>query len=461
MQSLSISESVFQPPAVWNDEDEIYRLFVEIKRPRQIDPVGYNYKISFWRDLIISYAKFHRIVVITEKSLTEAFKRTFDSDGVVYKPRCLHQVLSEMMNSGLVKPVDNNTLIDNFLNAGYTWVIKKPVAWAWSLLSGEETLNEDLNKRIYGTEHTPLYLTDLVAPLCDDFLNEYKQDHDSLIMEGHVYSLEDFDEALKRFFCHTESRDFIKNQLTGRGFIKIDFSASVPLVFFLSDAPLVNFDPITLSSVARLRKLMKQITQDQQSLSNEIFNRRQKIKALVRSNRKYDALNLLRRCKQIEKELERKSQYLMQLEMLELKISAAKDNKTVLNAISEANSALKLTTGGLSGLDDAERTMDDLAANIEDQQAVSQALASPIDSLSRDIDEDKLTEELDDLMTLESELPSEEMKDSADISRLPSPPSHRVGESADEEDGILRALNSLNLNQPKSFVMKSTFKSSE
>nr|CUU99220.1 hypothetical transcript [Hymenolepis microstoma] len=308
-------------------------------------------------------------------------------------------------------------------------------------------LKEDLNKRIYGTADTPLYLTDL--------------DHDSLTMEGHVYSLEDFDEALKRFFGHTESRDFIKNQLNERGYIKIDSSASVPLVFLLSDALPVIFDPITLSSIALLRKSMKQIAQDQQSLSNEIFNRRQKIKALVRSNRKYDALSLLRRCKQIEKELERKAQYLMQLEILELKISAAKDNKTVLNAISEANSALKQTTGGLSGLEDAERTMDDLAENIEEQQTVSQALASPIDSLYGNIDEGKLDEELNDLMALESGVSTGKMEDSIRISKLPSTPSHRVGELADEEDEILQALNSLSVNQPKSPVVKSTFKASE
>ncbi|KAM3184621.1 hypothetical protein ACTXT7_007991 [Hymenolepis weldensis] len=457
MQKLSTSEGAFQLPVVWNDEDEIYRLFVEIKRPRQIDPAGYDRKVSFWRDLIINYAKFYRIAVITEQSLTDVFKRSFASDGVVYKPRCLHQVLSEMMNLGLVKIVDNGNIVNSLLNVGFEWVIKKPVTWAWSLLSGEETIKEDLNKRIYGTADTPLYLTDLIAPLCEDFLNECKKNHDSLIMEGHVYSLEDFDEALKRFFRHANSREFIKNQLCERAYIKIDSSASIPLVFLLGQAVPVNLDPITLSSIAHLRKTIKLITQDQERLSNEISLRYQKIKALVRCNRKYDALSLLRRCKQVEKELERKAQYLVQLENLELKISAAKDNKTVLNAISEANSALKRITGGLSGLEDAERAMDDLAENIEEQEAVSQALASPIDSLSRDLDEDNLAEELDDLMTAESREHPKKTEDSTDISKFPSPPSHKVGESADEEEEVLRALDSLNLDQSQSLKAKPKF----
>lgn len=95
------------------------------------------------------------------------------------------------------------------------------------------TIKEDLNKRIYGTADTPLYLTDLVAPLCEDFLNECKKNHDSLIMDGHVYSLEDFDEALKRFFRHANSREFIKNQLCERAYIKIDSSASISVIIRL------------------------------------------------------------------------------------------------------------------------------------------------------------------------------------------------------------------------------------
>lgn len=170
---------------------------------------------------------------------------------------------------------------------------------------------------------------------------------------------------------------------------------------------------------------------------------------------------MLRRCKQVEKELERKAQYLVQLENLELKISAAKDNKTVLNAISEANSALKRITGGLSGLEDAERAMDDLAENIEEQEAVSQALASPIDSLSRDLDEDNLAAELDELMTAESREHPKKTEDSLDISKFPSPPSCKVGESADEEEEVLRAFNSLNLDQSQSLKAKPKFNASE
>ncbi|KAM7539580.1 hypothetical protein Aperf_G00000046074 [Anoplocephala perfoliata] len=435
MRSSSSSIEKFQLPAIWNNEDEVYRLFVEIKRPRHMDPAGYDYKISFWRDLIISYTKSHRIVVITEQSLTDVFKRCFDSDGVVYKPRCLHQVLSEMMDSGLVKVVKQETLVNSLVNFGFEWIIKKPASWVWSYVKGEEEIKNDLDRRSYGTPDTPLYLAESIDPLCEDFLEECKKTQDSLIVDGHVYPLEDFDEALAKYIQHINSRDLIKNQLCERGFIRVDRSASIPVMkilfiicfiklVFLCDGKPVNLDPTTLSSIAHLRKTMKEITQDQERLENEISIRRERVKVLARSNRKYDALSLLRRCKQLENELDRKAQHLTQLEALELKICAAKDNKTVLNAMSEAKTALKQTTGGLPGLEDAEKTMDDMAEAMEDLAAVSQAISTPLDSLSRNPDEEKnLSAELDDLMAEESEEPPK--KDSIN-KKLPSPPQHEI-----------------------------------
>lgn len=132
--------------------------------------------------------------------------------------------------------------------------------------------------------------------MCEDFLNECKKTQDSLIVDGHVYSLEDFEEALAKYFQHANSRDFIKNQLCERAFIRVDSTASIPVLIilltncfiklvFLCDAKPVNLDPTTLSSIAHLRKTMKEITQDQERLSNEISVRHERIKALVRNNR--------------------------------------------------------------------------------------------------------------------------------------------------------------------------------
>lgn len=140
MESAREFDSSFVVPDVWYDDEEVYKLFAQIKRPRRLDPLSYDYKISFWRDFIINYAKHYRIVVITEQSLQKQFGRRFSSDGVFYYPLCLHQVLTEMMNYGLIKLVNQGGLISNIVNLGLEWTIKKPISLAWSFIRGAESV---------------------------------------------------------------------------------------------------------------------------------------------------------------------------------------------------------------------------------------------------------------------------------------------------------------------------------
>ncbi|EUB56291.1 Charged multivesicular body protein 7 [Echinococcus granulosus] len=433
----------FKLPEVWGDDDEIYSLFVPIKRPRHLDPVLYDHKVSFWRDLIVSYAKHNRIAVVTEASLTKLFKREFRSDGVTYYPLCLHQVLNDMMNNGLLNVVKQDGMFSSIMSWGLEWVIRKPASWVWAFIQGADSLNDDLNQRSYESPDTPLYLTEHVAPLCKQFIENLKSSQESLIHGAHVYMYDDFDDALVSFFEHTPTRLFISNQLSERGFIKVESSTPVELVFLLTEKQPINLDSKTLASIAHLRKTMRQISQDENRLSSEIAARRARVRELARNNQKQVALDMLRRCKQLEADLARKTQHLTQLEALELKISAAKDNRTVLHAISDASLALKQTTGGLEGLEDAEKTMDEIVEAMDDVNSISNAiLTSPDSFLGAIKDEKELTVELEDLLS-EKTLPKKVEQDASER-RLPSLPKDEVGES-DEEEKLLHGLGSLDL----------------
>ncbi|VDM16056.1 unnamed protein product [Hydatigera taeniaeformis] len=435
----------FELPDVWTDDDEIYKLFVPIKRPRHIDPVLYDYKVSFWRDLIISYAKHNRVIVVTEASLTKLFKREFQSDGVTYYPTCLHQVLTDMMNNGLLDVVNQGGMFASIINWGVEWVIKKPASWAWAFIQGTDSPNDDLNRRGYESSDTPLYLTEHVMPLCKQFIEHLKSSQESLVHDAHVYTQDDFEEALGTFFKHIPTRLFISSQLSEKGYAKIESSTPVTLVFLLTDKQPINLDPKTLSSIAHLRKTMRQISEDEKRLSSELACRRARVKELARNNQKQVALDLLRRCKHLEAELARKTQHLTQLEALELKLSAAKDNRTVLHAISDASSALKRTTGGIVGLEDAERTIDEIAEAMDDVNSVSNAILSSPDSFLGEVkDEKELTAELEDLLSGKT-LPNKRERDLSD-QRLPSLPKGEVGELEEGDEILSHFLSSINLN---------------
>lgn len=165
---------------------------------------------------------------------------------------------------------------------------------------------------------------------------------------------------------------------------------------------------------------------------------------LISSHRKQAALDLLRRCKRLEAELARKTQHLTQLEALELKISAAKDNRTVLHAISDASSALRRTTGGLEGLEDAEHTMDEVAEAMDDVNSVSNAILTSPDSFLGGIkDEEELSAELEDLLSGKTS-PKKANQDAPER-RLPPLPKGEVGELDKEEENLLHILGSLDL----------------
>ncbi|KAL5108559.1 Charged multivesicular body protein 7 [Taenia crassiceps] len=434
----------FELPEVWADDDEIYRLFVPIKRPRHLDPTLYDYKVSFWRDLIVSYALHSRIVVVTEASLTKLFKRDFRHDGVTYYPMCLHQVLTDMMKNGLLDVVDRDGTLSSIMNWGVEWVIKKPASWVWAFIRGADSLNDDLNQRSYESPDTPLYLTEHVTPLCKQFIEHLQSSQESLIHDAHVYTQDDFDGALLSFFKHVPTRLFISNQLSERSYIRVESSTPITLVYLLTDKQPINLDSKTLSSIAHLRKTMRQISQDEIRLSSEIATRRARVRELARSNQKQSALDLLRRCKHLEAELARKTQHLTQLEALELQISAAKDNRTVLHAISDASSALRRTTGGLEGLEDAEHTMDEIAEAMDDVNSVSNAiLASPDGFLGGVMDEEELSAELEDLLS--GKTSPKKAERNALERRLPPLPKGEVGELDEEEEDLLRTLGSLDL----------------
>lgn len=116
----------------------MYRLMQRIKRPRNIDPISYDQKIAFWRGLILDYSQHNRVLVVTESALKNLFKRRFISDGAILYPECLHQVLNDMLEDGLVVGASQNGMINDVLSWGYEWMVKKPVSWTWSFLSGNQ-----------------------------------------------------------------------------------------------------------------------------------------------------------------------------------------------------------------------------------------------------------------------------------------------------------------------------------
>ncbi|VDN15307.1 unnamed protein product [Dibothriocephalus latus] len=199
-------QTSFALPPIWQNDDEMYRLMQRIKRPREIDPTGFEQKISFWSNLIEDYANCHRVVVVSENALKKLFSRTFPPDGAVLSPDCLHQVLNYKLENGTLKIPEMDGLI--------------------SKLAG---LIPDAD----------LILPNALQKFSEEFRRSIVSDLESLSPEHLVYIYEDYEKALSNFFTHELSRSFVEQTLLKEGYIRIESSSDIK-VFFLK---MLTFNP--------------------------------------------------------------------------------------------------------------------------------------------------------------------------------------------------------------------------
>nr|VZI33306.1 unnamed protein product [Spirometra erinaceieuropaei] len=415
-------QTPFVLPPIWQNDDEMYRLMQRIKRPRQIDPTGFDQKISFWSNLIEDYANCHRIVVVSESALKKLFSRAFPPDGAVLSPDCLHQVLNYKLENGTLKLPEVDGLILKFAGLMYDMAIRKPLSWTWSYLSGSEASAYSEERR-YGSPDADLILARPLEKFCEEFRRSLVSDLESLSSEDLVFIYEDFEMALSNFFAHELSRSFVEQSLLKDGYIRIESSSDLKLVFLSKSLESSSgrnqaADSSVLFSVARLRLSARKISSEEQKLAKAIESLLAEIKKLLLAKRRKEALGLLKRKKQLEKARNERLQQLANLEALELQLGAAKDNRTVINALSTAGEALKVATRGAEGVEEAERTMDDLAEMVEDNEAISKALGSMYRETEGDTDwEKELSELLADRTEPKTKAPSSAEPSDAELIR--------------------------------------------
>lgn len=115
----------------------MYSLMQPIKRPKHIDPVTYNSKVEFWNELILQYAETERVLVVTQNTLQLAFSRYFQEEGITLGPQCLNEVFEHLKIKQLLQLCDNRAItLGSLLWEGMSYLLKKPVSFAWDWLLG-------------------------------------------------------------------------------------------------------------------------------------------------------------------------------------------------------------------------------------------------------------------------------------------------------------------------------------
>lgn len=126
----------FRLPDIWDDDDAMYSLMQPIRRSKVIDPVNYNAKITFWKRILLSYAKDHKAFVICKQSLQKLFTRHFPVEGIDLYPQSLGEVISDLVSEGVLGPVTPNRSILGNMFTAFSYVVHRPISWAYHYLIG-------------------------------------------------------------------------------------------------------------------------------------------------------------------------------------------------------------------------------------------------------------------------------------------------------------------------------------
>lgn len=139
-------------PVCWQDDERMDNLFAPF-RDKSVNPVNYEAKIKFWKNLIQEYCMIQGNSTISLTELRAAFQRKGK------KPYCLNTVLEDLLAEGHAKPKSQ------FMEAPLlTWsgwavhkLVKAPLRWSFdkvkeTVISATTNGNFDENTEYVLTE---------------------------------------------------------------------------------------------------------------------------------------------------------------------------------------------------------------------------------------------------------------------------------------------------------------------
>ncbi|VDP18476.1 unnamed protein product [Heligmosomoides polygyrus] len=352
---------------------------------RAINPIDHDRKIKFWTNLISSSCDVEGNAVISVDSLKKRFRR---GDQV---PSSLNVVMEHLHKTGVLMPLSK-------------WQEQNSSWMGWGISQISKTSEWLFGYRRSGTAERFIHLPTIKS------LNRFKP---TTLWRILLSTTENFDIILAHL---SERGDVTVGQgRNGEQILKFrDTTSDEPVRFTEADA-----------SVHDIRRAMSKIEKEIGVLERKVEKLDTDCRAALRSRDKPRAANLLRQKKRFQKDISDKDgQYQRLLTMLQ-QLGATKHNKEILDAYRAGTAAFKanLARHGMTA-DKIDETMDEVASAIDDYREIEDAIGQVI--VPKQIDDDDLEKELDELMAIASrERP---------VPSLPEVPSNTLGYREFDDD---------------------------
>lgn len=166
---LNLPEDFY--PLCWQDDERMDNLFAQF-REKSVNPINYETKMKFWKNLIHEYCKLKSSPTISLSELRAAFQRKEK------KPYCLDTVLEELSTEGLAKI--KSQFMEPPLLTWSGWavhkLVKAPLRWSFDKV--KETVISPASTNGNSDENTEYVLLE-VAKVVTLFNKKEKLNHEN------------------------------------------------------------------------------------------------------------------------------------------------------------------------------------------------------------------------------------------------------------------------------------------
>ncbi|XP_075160299.1 charged multivesicular body protein 7 [Haematobia irritans] len=379
----------FPFPVPWKDEARIKVLFAPF-RDRTVNPENYDSKMKFWFDTIVEYCFFRGKTHFCKQELQQTF--TFEGSRV---PACLDTVMDEMRNKGLIRA--RAEYESDPTNSWSGWAVhrfwKSPLNKIKCILTAPKSDGKNVEEFVHLA---------VIEKCCSNLQKLFEQPPFSGTL---IHYTELKDRLTGRINLSEDSLNMCLQTLYIQQKIGLSHSKDADgnnQAIHLVKIPSKSDNTITITEVDHathnLNVTKQSLLHQLESLEIEIVENENRARQYVRDNKRVLAKTYLRKKHLLEKQHEKRSEALHNIEMLISNVEDAKHNGIILDAYKYGSKALQdvLVKSNLT-FDNVEEVVSDVREAIDMSNEIQDTISKLNETTSHD-EEDAIERELRELL---------------------------------------------------------------
>ncbi|KAH8350864.1 hypothetical protein KR067_001699 [Drosophila pandora] len=381
----------FKFPPCWKDNAVMQQRFSTF-RARHWDVQEYDTKMNFWSELIGNYLRFYGRPIISLRDLQLLFMR---GDQL---PACLDTVILELQQRKQIR-----ALSEFEYDPGNSWsgwlvnsLVKRPLSWGWLKVKHSVVAEDPEASTLVEWIHL-----DALNSTCDSIVEKALPECTGKLM--HFDAFKSLCKA-QQIRIHSEKDLYVSLlSLNVRHIVGLEFKTEKGLrQIHLVKIPKKQGDDLNISqedhAVHNLQNTQTQLLKQLENLEEDIKVNDDKARQYLKENKRQMAKTYLRKRHLLEKNHERRSVALHNIESLLSSVDEAQNSGVVLDAYKIGSNTLKkvLSESGLK-YDNVDEVLADVRDTLDQHREVQDVMSNSVVESAVSLDEDQLEKELREL----------------------------------------------------------------